>query len=243
MVDTPALGAGTRKGVEVRVLSPAPLDSPFASQKIHSWSMVLYSTSDHSYSRESSVLSDSEHSRGRVEEQDFTREYFMYQFLLILILAIAITTIYALVRGIGWVPTWQRDVDRFLKLADIKAGEKVYDLGCGDGRLVIAAAKKGAQGIGLEVSILPFIAAYLRNIFSGSRAKIKFRDFWLVDLKEADVVYFFLIPRIYEQLKNKLEKELKPGARVVAYVWPISGWTPKVVDETTGQPKMYLYIR
>lgn len=167
----------------------------------------------------------------------------MYQFLLILILAIAITTIYALVRGIGWVPTWQRDIDRFLKLADIKPGEKVYDLGCGDGRLVIAAAKKGAQGIGLEVSILPFIAAYLRNIFSGSKAKIKFRDFWLVDLKEADVVYFFLIPRIYEQLKNKLEKELKPGVRVVTYVWPISGWTPKVVDETTGQPKMYLYIR
>ena len=167
----------------------------------------------------------------------------MYQFLLILVLAIAITTIYSLVRGIGWVPTWQKDIDRFLKLAEIKSGQKVYDLGCGDGRLVIAAAKNGARAIGLEVSILPFIGGYLRKIFSGSKAQIKFRDFWLVDLRDADVVYFFLIPRIYQQLKNKLEKELKPGARVIAYVWPIEGWQPAVVDKPAGRPAMYLYIR
>ncbi|MDQ5970696.1 MAG: hypothetical protein QG603_473 [Patescibacteria group bacterium] len=167
----------------------------------------------------------------------------MYQFFLILILAIAFTTIYSLVRGIGWVPIWRKDIDRFLRLADIKPGQVVYDLGCGDGVVVVAAAKKGAKAIGLEVSILPFIAAYLRKIFSRSQAQIKFRDFWLVDLKEADVVYFFLIPRIYEQLKHKLEKELKPGARVVAYVWPIDGWQATVVDKPEGRPAMYLYIR
>ena len=167
----------------------------------------------------------------------------MSQFLLLLIVAILATAVYSLVRGIGWVPTWQRDIDRFLKLADIKPGQRVYDLGCGDGRLVIAAAKKGAKSVGLEISILPFVVAYLRNFFSRNKAQIKFRDFWMIDLKEADVVYFFLIPRIYEQLKNKLEKELKPGARVIAYVWPITSWTPNQIDEVPGQPTMYLYIR
>lgn len=167
----------------------------------------------------------------------------MYYFLLILVLAIAVTTIYSLVRGIGWVPTWQKDVERFLRLAEIKPGQVVYDLGCGDGRLVMAAAKQGAKAIGLEVSILPFVGAYIRKIFSSSKAKIRFRDFWLVDLKEADVVYFFLIPRIYEQLKNKLAKELKPGTRVIAYVWPIEGWQATIVDKPVGRPAMYLYIR
>ena len=119
------------------------------------------------------------------------------------------------------MPTWKKDLDRFLKLADIKPGQVVYDLGCGDGVVVMAAAKKGAKAIGLEVSILPFLMACVRKIFTRSQAQIKFRDFWLVDLSEADVVYFFLIPRIYEQLKHKLEKELKPGAKVIAYVWPV----------------------
>jgi SAM-dependent methyltransferase len=167
----------------------------------------------------------------------------MYQFLLIFILAVAITTIYSLVRGIGWVPTWQKDIDRFLRMAQIKPGQVMYDLGCGDGRLVIAAAKAGAKAIGLEVSVLPFIGALSRKILARSKAQIKFRDFWLVDLRDADVVYFFLIPRIYKQLKEKLEKELKPGARVIAYVWPIEGWQPVEIDKPEGRPAMYLYIR
>jgi SAM-dependent methyltransferase len=167
----------------------------------------------------------------------------MYYFLLILVLAIAITTVYSLVRGIGWVPTWQKDIKRFLVLAEIKPGQVVYDLGCGDGRLVIAAAHAGAKAIGLEVSILPFVGGFLRKLLARSKAKIQFRDFWMVDLGSADVVYFFLIPRIYKQLKQKLEKELKPGARVIAYVWPIEGWQPVQVDKPEGRPAMYLYIR
>jgi len=167
----------------------------------------------------------------------------MNQFLLVFIFVILITTVYSLLRGIGWVPTWQKDIERFLALAEIKPGQKVYDLGCGDGRLVIAAAKAGAQSIGLEIAILPFIAGVFRKIFTRSKAKIQFRDFWLVDLRQADVVYFFLIPRIYQQLKEKFEKELKPGARVIAYVWPIDGWQATKIDKVAGQPDMYLYIR
>jgi SAM-dependent methyltransferase len=167
----------------------------------------------------------------------------MYPFFLILIFVILLTAVYSLVRGIGWVPTWQKDIKRFLDLAEVKPGQVVYDLGCGDGRLVIAAAKLQAKAIGLEISILPFVAGFLRKIFTRSKAQIKFRDFWRVDLSGADVVYFFLIPRIYPELKQKLEKELKPGTRVIAYVWPIEGWQATKVDKAVGQPDMYLYIR
>lgn len=167
----------------------------------------------------------------------------MYYFILIFIAVILLTAVYSLVRGIGWVPTWQKDLDRFLNLADIKPGQKVYDLGCGDGRLVIAAAQHGAQAIGIEISILPFGAALFRKLWSRSKAQIKFGDFWRVDLNQADVVYFFLIPRIYSELKQKLEQELKPGSKVIAYVWPIPGWSANKVDKQPGQPDMYLYIR
>ncbi|MFA5127094.1 MAG: SAM-dependent methyltransferase [Patescibacteria group bacterium] len=167
----------------------------------------------------------------------------MLIFFLIFILAIAVTTTYALFSGIGWVPTRQADIDRFLRLADVGSKEKVYDLGCGDGRLVISASKLGAEAIGLEISILLYIGAVLRKFFSGSKAKIKFGDFWRVDLRQADVVYLFLIPRVYSRLKNKLEKELKPGAKVVVLVWPIPGWQPSVVDKIIGRPTLYLYVR
>lgn len=163
--------------------------------------------------------------------------------LLVVVLAVATTTIYALVSGIGWVPTHQQSIKRFLQLVDLKPGQLVYDLGCGDGRLVIAASQQGAKAIGLEISILPYLVAQLRRLLSKSRAQIKFRDFWSVDLSQADVVYFFLIPRVYRRLKNKLAKELKPGAKVVALSWPIEGWTATVIDKPRSQRAMYLYIR
>ena len=65
----------------------------------------------------------------------------------------------------------------------------------------------------------------------------------MVDLSDADVVYFFLIPRVYPELKQKLEKELKPGTKVIAYVWPIEGWQASKIDRVAGQPNMYLYIK
>ena len=167
----------------------------------------------------------------------------MHPFFLVLIFVILLTAVYSLVRGIGWVPTWQKDIKRFLALAEIKAGQIVYDLGCGDGRLVMAAAKFDAKAVGLEISVIPFLFACLRKLFSRSKAQIKFRDFWMVDLSDADVVYFFLIPRVYPELKQKLEKELKPGTKVIAYVWPIEGWQASKIDRVAGQPNMYLYIK
>ncbi|PLX24649.1 SAM-dependent methyltransferase [Candidatus Parcubacteria bacterium] len=136
---------------------------------------------------------------------------------------------------------WSKDLERFLNLAKIKKDDKVYDLGCGDGKLLFAAAKYGAKAEGFEVSILPYVIAKVRQIIDKTKVKIKFRDFWMVNLSDADVVFFFLIPRIYPKLKKKLQSELKPGTRVVAYVWPFEDWEPDVVDKAENRPTMYLY--
>jgi SAM-dependent methyltransferase len=165
--------------------------------------------------------------------------YFVFSLIIFIFLA---TFIYAGLRGAPWVPTRHRDVERFLKLAGIKAGDVVYDIGCGNGRMIIASAKKGATGVGLEVSLFPYFLALINHLLNRKlKVKILFRDLWFVDLSDADVVYFFLMQDILPKLKTKLEKELKKGARVVAYVWPIPGWTPIKIDETAGRPKMYLY--
>ncbi len=154
-----------------------------------------------------------------------------------------VTFAYGSLKGAPWVPTRSLDVDRFLKLSDLKEGEKMYDLGSGDGRLVCAVAEKGGNAVGYEVSLFPFIISKIRQIFNGrwKKSSIQYRDFWNADLSDADVIYFFLMPKIYSKLKSKLEKELKKGARVVAYVWPIEGWEPVGVDKMEGCSNLYLY--
>lgn len=165
--------------------------------------------------------------------------------LAIIIFILILTFAYGAVRGAPWVPTWGTDVERFMRLADIKPGQVVYDLGCGDGRLLVAAAQKGAHAIGYEVSLVPYVIAYARRLLSNNRKNISihFKDFWFTDLADADVVYVFLMQKIYDKLRVKLEQELRPGTKVIVYVWPIEGWQPVRIDETKGQPKLYIYER
>ena len=165
----------------------------------------------------------------------------MWFFVLIMFLFLG-TFAYAGVKAAPWFTTWSKDVERFLKLADIKPAQKFYDLGCGDGKIVFAAAGAGAQAIGFEISLLPYLIAVLRSFYI-DRSKIKFRDFWKANLSDADIVYLFLTPKVNPKAKLKLEQELKAGAKVVAYTWPIEGWEPTVKDEKEGAPNLYLYLR
>ncbi len=156
-----------------------------------------------------------------------------------------VTFAYAGYSGAPWAPTKKEDVTRFLELAQIKGGEKVFDLGCGDGRLLFVAAEKGAKVTGYEISLLPFIMAKIKQFRFPKRenTQIIFRDFWHVDLSQADLVYFFLMPKVYAKLKEKLDKELKPGARVIAYVWPFDNWEAEKVSTLENAQNLYLYIK
>jgi SAM-dependent methyltransferase len=161
--------------------------------------------------------------------------------LFILVLSFA----YAAVKGAPWVPTRARDFDRLVKLIDVKPGQKVYELGAGDGRVSVLIAKRtGATMVGIELSIAQYIAACFRRILSRvPNVYFSLGNAFNVNLSDADAVYLFLMPDAYAKLKPKFEKELKPGAKVITYVWPMEGWTPTVVDKVEGTQTLYLYVR
>lgn len=139
-----------------------------------------------------------------------------------------------------WFPTWSQDIARFLSLAEIKKGDKFYDLGCGNGKLVFAAAGAGARAVGFEISLLPYLLG-LAGSFGVKDARIKYKNFWKADISDADIVYCFLTPKVNPKAREKFEKELRPGTKIIAYTWPIEGWKALKTDIQKGRPTIYLY--
>lgn len=156
------------------------------------------------------------------------------------------TFAYAGIIAAPWVPTRKRDIERVLRLSQVKPNEILYDLGSGDGRIIIAAAQHfGARSVGYEIAFLPYIYSYVKIIFMGlfPKARVRFKNFFKENLKDADVIVTFLLPKGIERLKKKYEKELRVGSRVVSCAWEIPGWTPERVDKpNTCEIAVYVYI-
>jgi ubiquinone/menaquinone biosynthesis C-methylase UbiE len=147
-----------------------------------------------------------------------------------------------------YIPTPQAVVDRMLEAAQLKAGETVYDLGSGDGRILIAAAQKyGARGVGVEISPDLCEKAKSRILQLGLTDRITMihGSALRVDLRPADVVTMYLLTTSNERLKPNLEKYLKPGARVISNEFPVKGWKPREVitlDTTGTKHTVYVYV-
>lgn len=127
-----------------------------------------------------------------------------------------------------YVPTPQHVVMRTLELADVTEDDIVYDLGSGDGRFVITAAKEyGARGVGIEID--PELVELARNKakMAGVEDRVEFRqmDLFDADISEATVVTMYLWPTMNERLQPKLKNELRPGTRVLSHDFNIEGWT------------------
>ena len=128
-----------------------------------------------------------------------------------------------------YVPTPWVIVDEMLKLADIRGDDVVYDLGSGDGRLVIAAAKRfGARGVGVELQTELVEMARIGAKHEGVNDRVKFvqGDLFEADIKDASVVMLYLLPRFTTRLVPKLRAELRPGARIVSHDYPLAPWPP-----------------
>jgi len=178
----------------------------------------------------------------------------MPTFLLIILIIVGAPLLYwiyvAHVLGAPFFPTPLTAVDKMLALAKIKPGEKVYDLGAGDGRLIIKAAQEyHAQAIGFEISPPVFVYAKILNFIKKTPpdARLIFKDSRSVDFSEADVVVIFLLPDPLKDFwKTKLEKELRPGARVISYAFSIQGWQPTTVTKPDPEKNcgpIYFYQR
>jgi cyclopropane fatty-acyl-phospholipid synthase-like methyltransferase len=130
---------------------------------------------------------------------------------------------------IPFVPTPIEVVDQMLELAEVKNGDVVYDLGSGDGRIVIRAAKKyGARGIGIEMDGTLIDKARKSAQAEGVSHLVEFRveDALKTDISPATVVTLYMLPWFNEAMKPNFQKYLKPGSRIVAHDFGIEGWTP-----------------
>jgi len=128
-----------------------------------------------------------------------------------------------------------------LSLAEIKPGEILYDLGCGDGRVVIMAAQDfGARGVGVEMreDLAKQALGKVSELGLEDRVKIVHGDMFKVDLSQADVVTLYLTTSANDKVKPKLETELKPGTRVVSHDYEILGWRPIKIDNFCENPKL-----
>jgi len=169
----------------------------------------------------------------------------MGNLILILIFLILLSITYAGLSFAPWVPAWKKDLPRIFELAKLKPGEIFYDLGCGNGKVVLYARKNfQAKAIGLEISVPMYLICKIRQIFNYNKNLVfKFKDLYQEDLSQADVVYFFGVAGKLEKLKEKLAKELKPGCRVISYVFPMPGWEPVAVSKPKPTDiAVYLYL-
>jgi SAM-dependent methyltransferase len=150
---------------------------------------------------------------------------------------------------VPFVTTPHDVVERMLEMAEVRKGEMVYDLGCGDGRIVIAAAKRwGARGVGVDID--PILVEEARAIADqeGVSNRVTFRraDIFTLDLQDADVVTLFLHPTINVRLIPQLER-LKSGARIVSHEFSMSGVKPTKVIEVSSKDDgrahtLYLWV-
>lgn len=156
-------------------------------------------------------------------------------FLLISGLWLIIPALY----GVPWVPTREKRIRKALQLAKLRTDETLYDLGAGDGRVLIMAVKEfGAWAIGIEIGPIQCLVGWLRILFSGhrprrgSRQKIQIRcaNFYKSDVSDADVVFIYATSAQTSKLLPLLERQLRPGARVVSIAADFPDWQPNLVD-------------
>jgi len=125
-------------------------------------------------------------------------------------------------------------VDKMLEAAGLHSGETLYDLGCGDGRIVVAAAKGfGAKAVGVELSdaLAKRARQQAESMGLQDQVRIVTGDMMSVDVSSANVVSLYLMTEANDTLRPKLERELKPGARVVSLEFKVRGWKPSKVEK------------
>jgi SAM-dependent methyltransferase len=153
---------------------------------------------------------------------------------------------------VPYVPTTDAAVDAMLKLANIKPSDVVYDLGCGDGRIVIAAAKKyGTRGVGVDINPVRIREANENAKKAGVEKLVRFeeKDLFQADIHDANVVMLFLLNSVNLKLRPKLLQELKPGTRIVSNTFDMGDWKPDkeapvegTDDGTSLSQHLYLWI-
>jgi SAM-dependent methyltransferase len=143
-----------------------------------------------------------------------------------------------------YVPTRQTVVDAMLKVANVKAGDVLYDLGCGDGRIPVTAAKLGARAVCIDIDPRR-IAEANENVTKnnvGDRVRVLNQDLFTTDISEATVVSLYLLPSLNLKLRPTLWRTLKPGTRIVSHDFDMGDWKPEQTLNVDGATVYYWTI-
>lgn len=154
--------------------------------------------------------------------------------LLLLILGVFGSALYASLRAAPWLPVRKNDLVRIVEIMQEAKPSLVYDLGSGDGRIVLALAQNStARIVGYEVSILVYVISLLRIWIARyrQRVEIQYGDFFSKNLSGADWIFCFLTPAAMKKLAPKFRAELDPGTWIVSYAFSVPGWVPVRVDK------------
>jgi SAM-dependent methyltransferase len=140
-------------------------------------------------------------------------------------------------------PTPEPLVERMLDLAGVGPGDHLIDLGCGDGRIVIAAARRGATALGVDIDSERVAEAEAAALAAGVGHLVRFRceDLFATRLETASVVTLYLIPLVHSLLGARLRTELAPGSRVLGHAFAIRDWAPRA-HETIDRRELFLWI-
>lgn len=170
--------------------------------------------------------------------------------ILLLLVFFSPSSVKASFMGAPFLPTSKKIIRLALMSANLRPEENLYDLGSGTGRVLIIGAKEfGANVVGVEYSTPLFVLSKI-NLFLHKikNRKIYKEDFFESNIKlnKADVVYLFLTPKAFPKLKEKFEKELKSGTRIITFSSPLLFWQPKEViplAENKNRSSLYLYVK
>jgi ribosomal protein L11 methylase PrmA len=143
---------------------------------------------------------------------------------------------------VPFVPTPQVVVDRMIELAGVKKGDVVYDLGSGDGRIVITAAKNGARAVGFEIdgNLVKESRENIKKAGVEKLAEIRQADILTVDLSPASVITMYLLPDVNLKLRPNILNQMKPGSRVVSHAFDMGDWKPDRTESVDGRT-VYLW--
>ena len=147
-------------------------------------------------------------------------------------------------QDVPYVPTPEQVVAGMLQIAKVGPKDVVYDLGSGDGRIVIAAAKQhGSRGVGIDIDPQRITEARENARKAGVTGRVEFRegDLFKADIREATVVTLYLLPRVNLELRPKLLAELKPGTRIVSHGFDMGDWQPAATRKV-GTATVYYWV-
>ena len=149
-------------------------------------------------------------------------------------------------RGVPFVPLTKKQLEVINKHIKLKSTDRIIDLGCGDGRVLRIFEKQGVKDLtGYEINFWIYLLARIKNKISKSKSKIYFKDFKKVGLSEYNIVFCYLSDYCMNSLREKFDKELRPGTKIISYLFEVKDWhKPKIIyanKENKKSGKIFVY--